>query len=543
MPKLRWNPPGKKKPRNNQEFGIGNKGKGTAAPFLYPYSHDCEMKMKKLSPNLVIALFAAALAMTSCYPGVTVEPTAAPVVTTESITAPGATTEPETETAAAAIQFTDDMGNEINLEHACQRMIVLYSAHTENLYSLGVGDSVIGVNSTSIYPPDAATKPVFDYDSDPEKVIAANPDCMLIRPFIDRKNPDFVAAVKKAGVTVISLYPEKFNEFDAYIQKLGLMTDTQEKADELLKEFHQNLAAISEKTAAIEPKKTVFFESTAVNCRTVTADSMAAQALKLAGGINLAADAEAMTEGSSIASYGVEKILMNADKIDVYITQRGAMNAGDNAHSISIREGFDSVKAVRDGRILEINEKLISAPTFRFYKGVYEIARYLYPDVMDDLESFRSDEPITRENLAAILVRFAHKPIYVTASSKYYQQEHSGHTYGLFTDVAWDDPSFDVIETAVLAGWIEGKTNQTGEFFDKAGSVTRDDFAKAVFLLGDYERTESHTPIADLDQVQNPKIVQILVDNGVFQLEDGKFNPTKQLTVNEVIDLLNGLNP
>jgi iron complex transport system substrate-binding protein len=108
------------------------------------------------------------------------------------------------------------------------------------------------------------------------------------------------------------------------------------------------------------------------------------------------------------------------------------------------------------------------------------------------LEGFRSDEPITRETLAQILVRHAHKPIYVTASSKYYQQEHSGHVYGLFTDVAWDDPSFDVIETAVLSGWIEGKTTENSEFFDKAGSVTRDDFAKRLFT-GDYERTDSHT--------------------------------------------------
>ncbi len=501
------------------------------------------MKMKKLSFNLILVVWITVLAVTGCSSDAAVEPTAALAAAAEPVTAPGAASAPETETAPAAIQFTDDMGNEINLEHACRRIISLYSAHTENLYSLGVGDSVIGVNSTAIYPPDAAAKPVFDYASDPEKVIAANPDCLLIRPFIDRKNPDFVAAVKKAGVPVISLYPEKFDEFDAYIQKLGMMTGTEEKAGQLLQDFHQKLVAISEKTAGIEPKKTVFFESTAVNCRTVTVDSMPAQAIRLAGGINIASDAEPITGGSSIASYGVEKILIHADQIDVYITQRGAMNAGDNAHSISIRQGFDSVKAVRDGRILEINEKLISSPTFRFYKGVHEIARFLYPELMDDLESFRSDEPITRETLAQILVRHAHKPIYVTASSKYYQQEHSGHVYGLFTDVAWDDPSFDAIETAVMAGWMEGKTAESGEFFDREGAVTREEFAKTVFLLGDYQRKETHVSIADLDRVQNAKIVQILVDNQVFELEDGNFNPAKPLTVNEVIDLLAGLEP
>lgn len=489
--------------------------------------------MKKLFPILVIVLFAADLIMASCSSGVIINPTATP----------GAIIEPELKKASTstAIRFTDDMGNKINLEHTCQRIISLYSAHTENLYSLGVGENVIGVNSTSIYPPDAATKPVFDYDSDPEKVIAANPDCLLIRPFIDRKNPDFVAAIKKAGVSVISLYPEKFDKFDEYIQTLGMMTGTEEKAEQLLQDFHYSLAAISEKTAGINPKKTVFFESTAVNCRTVTVDSMPAQAIKLAGGINIAKDAEPITEGSSIASFGVEKILMKADQIDAYITQRGAMNAGDNEHSISIREGFDSVKAVRDGRILEINEKLVSSPTFRFYKGVHEIARFLYPEEMDELERYRCDELITRENLAQILVRFAHKPIYVTASSKYYQQEHSGHVYGMFSDVTWDNPSFDAVETAVMGGWMEGKTGQNGEFFELEGTVTREELAKAMYLLGDYQRMETHIPIADLEQVQNARMVQILVDNHIFPLEDGKFNPTRQMTANEVIDLLTGL--
>ena len=57
---------------------------------------------------------------------------------------------------AAAISFTDDEGREIRLNQPCERIISLYSAHTENLFSLGAGEKVIGVNDTSVYPPEAA---------------------------------------------------------------------------------------------------------------------------------------------------------------------------------------------------------------------------------------------------------------------------------------------------------------------------------------------------------------------------------------------------
>ena len=440
-----------------------------------------------------------------------------------------------------AIHFEDDMGNTIDLDQACQEMIVLYSAHTENLYSLGVGDKIVGVNSTSIYPPDAATRPVFDYQSDPEKVIAADPDCVIIRPFINRKSPDFVTAIEKAGIQVISLYPESFDVFDDYILKLGMLSDTEDKAAQLLEEFHSEITAIHAVTSQIETKKDVYFESTENNYRTVTLDSMPARAIEFAGGINIAADVEPITEGSTIASFGIEKILMNAEDIDVYVSQRGAMNAGGNEHSISIREGFENVKAVQTGDILEINEKLISSPTFRYFKGVREIARALYPEVLDEIESFRSDDPVTREDFAKIIVRDTHRQIYVPSSSKYYQQEHSGHVYGLFRDVSWEDPDFDYIETAVLAGLMDGRQDQEGQFFDPEGPVTRDEFAKTVFVMGDYERKDEHIRINDLDKSSNSKIVQILVDNQVFSLENGNFNPEQVLTYNEVIDFLETL--
>lgn len=446
-----------------------------------------------------------------------------------------------TEATNYAVSFTDDMGNQINLTQPCTKIISLYSAHTENLYSLGVGNSVAGVNSTAIFPPDAATKPVYDYSADPETVIAADPDLVLIRPFINRKNPDFVEALENAGLTVVSLYPETLDSFDDYIEKLAMLTGCEDTAAQKLKEFHEQLSAISAVTGELQEKQSVFFESTDVNIRTITSDSMPALAIEMAGGVNIAGDQQPISEGSSIAAFGAEKVLGLADEIDVYVSQSGAMNAGGNAHTISIRPGFETIKAVRDGRIYQINEKIISSPTFNFYKGVHEMARYLYPDVMDTLNAYQTDEKADKRDLANILVRSAHQPVFIPSSSKYYDTEQEGHTYGWFEDMPWTDADFDYTETAVMAGWIDYKEAEGKEYFNPDEAVTREMLAKAIFMMGDYKKLDDHIEIKDIDQCAVPEMVQTLVDNGIFELNDGLFYPQEALTQNQIVEIVDKL--
>ena len=454
----------------------------------------------------------------------------------------GCSAQPKQTTQAdnAAIRFTDDLGRNIQLEQPCQTIISLYSAHTENLYMLGAGDSVIGVNSTAIIPADAASKTEYGYE-DPEPIIAAHPDVVLLRPFIDRKYPDFVASLENAGLTVVSLYPERFTDFDSYIEKLGLLSGREAEAKQGLEIFHDSLLAITALTKDAKDKQTIFFESTDTNVRTVIGDSMPALAIQMAGGVNIAGDLPPISEGSSIAAFGSEKVLELAEEIDVYVSQRGSMNAGGNLHAISLRPGYKNIKAVKNGRVYEVNEKIISSPTLNYNKGVREIARYLYPEIMDSLDAYRTDQPADRRDFANILVRYTHEPIYIPSSSSYYDTEHQGHTYGMFADIDWKNPDFDAIETAATTGWIESEKTEGKEYFRADTKVTREMLARAIYLMRDYKKKDTHIAIKDLDACAVPEIVQTLVDNGVMPLEKGKFNPNRELTQNEILSILQSL--
>lgn len=437
------------------------------------------------------------------------------------------------EQTAAKIQFIDDLGNQIKMDEAAKRIISLYSAHTENLFALGLDEEIIGVGKSDAYPPAVSQKTIYDYRSDPEKVIAAEPDLVLIRPFIKRSSPEFVEALQKANINIVCLYPESFEKFVPYIKKLALLTGKEERAKELLDKFQKDIEEISEKTQNIEPKVKIFFESTQTQYRTVTPDSMPAHAIELAGGINIAMDAEAVKEGTSIASYGAERILEKAEDIDVYVAQRGTMNSGGTPHAIRIRPGFYAIKAVKEDRIYNTNEKFVSSPTFRFAKGVRELARMFYPEIFDDLSIFNNNEAITREKMAQITVAFKHKGFF-SPTSKYYKTSHRGHVYGDFKDVDVDHPYFDYIETAVLAGYMDGY----GDEFRPGEKLTRIGLAKTLFMLTDLEDLPGTPRINDIDECEDSHIVEIVVENGLMQLVNDLFKPDGFVTGAEVVEAL-----
>lgn len=445
--------------------------------------------------------------------------------------------------AAGAISFVDDDGVEIHLAAPARRVISLYSAHTENLYTLGAGEFVIGGHTTCIYPPEAAKTATFDYASDPETVIAAQPDLVLIRPYIRRKAPDFVSALVRAGIPVVSLYPERYEDFRGYIEKLARLVGCEAAAQRELAALEGEIKAIQAKTKTLTERQSVFFEATEVNVRTASVGSMAALAIEIAGGKNVAAGAAPVTAGSSIAAFGAERVLELADQIDVYVSQRGAMNAGGSLEAIRERPGFDTIRAVRDGRVYVLNEKLISSPAFRYGKGIRELARFLYPEIFDAVTDVDLKAPATRAGFAELVVKLRHLPLYVPSSSKYYQTKQPGHTYGLFTDVTWRDASFDAVETAVYGGYLTWERASDGaEAFHPTAPVTREALARAVFLLGDFPITDTKTKISDLNACEKPRIVQTLVDAGVFKLENGKFSPDRSVTNGEIMTALETLN-
>jgi iron complex transport system substrate-binding protein len=295
---------------------------------------------------------------------------------------------PAADTLAANFQvessdvIMDQNGRRLQVTIPFQRVISLYGAHTENLFSLGLGKEIIGVSAHEDYPAEALQRPVFSYHDDPEKFLAARPDLVLIRPMIDRGYPQFVARLEKSGITVVSLQPAAANELYTYWEILGILTGRQQRALRLIEHFRHTAERLQALASAIEVKKKVYFEAIHSKMKTFAPDSMAIFALESAGGMNVARDARPVRK-TNIAFYGKERILSHAGEIDVYLAQYGAMNTPSIA-LIKNEPGFQAIKAVKNNEIYILDERVVSRPTMRLLVGIFEIGKILYPDVFNE---------------------------------------------------------------------------------------------------------------------------------------------------------------
>ncbi len=261
------------------------------------------------------------------------------------------------------------------------RIISLYSAHTENLVSMGAADQLIGISPSDNYPPEILDKKRYSYREDPERFIAAMPDLILVRPMIERAYPSLITKLRQAGIDVISMQPTGPEEIFAYWRRLGRLSAHSHEAEEMIDLFRDRLGDLKERVAPIplDKRPRVYFQSMHRKMKTFAPSSIALFALEQAGGRNIATDAK-QVRNTNIANYSKERILAHAANIDVFIAQQGRMNPVD-LDTIRNETGFKAIKAVRRDNIVLIDEHLVSRPTLRLITGMEILHDRLYPQV------------------------------------------------------------------------------------------------------------------------------------------------------------------
>ncbi len=278
-------------------------------------------------------------------------------------------------------ELVDDNGRLVQFDKPFKRIISLYPAHTENLFSLGLSAEIIGVAKNDNFPPAVNEKRKFHYREDAEKFIAAQPDLVLVRPMIMRSYPQLIEQLEKAGVTVISLQPTSVEAMFSYWEKLGRLTGREGQASLMVDSFQKELSLLKQRTAELPvvQRKKVYFEAIHRKMKTFMPTSLAIFVLENAGGINIASDAK-QVRSTNIAYYGKERILAKGHEIDVFLAQRGVMNRVDE-QLIKREPGFMAIKAVQEGHVYFVDEQLVSRPTMRLLEGISQVGFILYPEL------------------------------------------------------------------------------------------------------------------------------------------------------------------
>jgi iron complex transport system substrate-binding protein len=279
-----------------------------------------------------------------------------------------------------ATEITDQDGIVHYFDAPFRKVISLYPAHTENLIEMGAADILVGVSDSDSPHEEINGIKRFSYHDSAEKFIAADPDCILIRPMIKNSSPNLVKKLQKYGIAVISLQPTSSSDLFAYWHMLGLLSGRTTEALELSERFRLQLNELNQKVAAIpyQNRPRVYFESIHTRMKTFSPQSIAIFCLTSAGGVNVASDALPRRQ-TNIAAYSKERILSHAASIDIFLAQYGRMNR-ITIDEIINEPGFGAIKAIREKQVYLVAENLVSRPTTKLIEGMLYLYSLLYQD-------------------------------------------------------------------------------------------------------------------------------------------------------------------
>lgn len=244
----------------------------------------------------------------------------------------------------SSITVEGDTG-QLTFEDHPERIVSLSATHTEILFAIGAGDSVVATDLTSNFPPEAeATTKVDAFNFNIEEIAATEPD-LVITGFNFQGE---VEALQAVGIPVLLLAPAA-NLDDAYrqIEILGDVTGREKKADELVASMRTRIDAMISTTPGVP--LTVFHE---VDNTLFSANSSTflGDIYRRLGLVNIA-DAVPDEFASGYVQLS-EEYLFSQDPDLIFL---GDADFGESVETVRARPGWDALSAVRRGAVFELD--------------------------------------------------------------------------------------------------------------------------------------------------------------------------------------------
>lgn len=281
------------------------------------------------------------------------------------------------EEAAFPITMTDAVGNEITLEEAPKTIVSMIPSNTEILFALGLNEEIVGVNDYDNYPEEALEKEkIGGQEFNVEKIVSMNPDIVFAHESGLGVGEAGLQQIRDAGVKVFVVKnAADFNETYTTIEQIGRATGKLEEAQTIVEDMKAKVEEVKEKVAKVETKKTVFVENSDVpDIYTAGKGTFIQEILDMVNAENIAADQEGwfIMSSEEIVSRNPDVIIIMYSYVDGIVD------------SVKARDGFDTVTAVQNDAVVQVDENLTSRTGPRLAEGLEEIAKAIYPEVFSE---------------------------------------------------------------------------------------------------------------------------------------------------------------
>lgn len=231
-------------------------------------------------------------------------------------------------------------------------IISLSPTATEMVYAIGAGDQVLAVEDFSNYPPEAAAKMqgISGYEPNVEAIAGLEPDLILT----DGTNPDFLAQLDTLGIAHWEGFAAvSFDDVYAQIEQLGVATGHVAEAAELVARMQTDVAAVKAELPQLDEPLTYYHELDNT-LYSVTSDTFIGAVYDEIGLVNIA---DAVGDGNPYPQLSAEFIIAeNPDLVFLACT----LYCGESAETVAARPGWDSLDALANGGVIEMNDDIAS---------------------------------------------------------------------------------------------------------------------------------------------------------------------------------------
>ena len=278
--------------------------------------------------------------------------------------------EPEASNASGdawPVTVTADNG-EVTIEEQPENIVSMSATATEMLFEIGAGPQVEAVDSTSNFPEDAPVTDLSAFTPNAEAIAAYEPDLVIIS---DDMN-GILGSLEALDVPTLHLgLADDLDESYEQIRTLGEATGHGDDAAKLVTDLTDRIAAAVESVPDSADGMSVYHE--------LDPTLYSAASSTFIGSIYEMMGLENIADGASDAAGGFPQLSAEyvVGEAPDLIVLADTICCDQSAETLAQRPAFDTIPAVRDGRIVEASDDVASRWGPRIADFVEQVAAAL----------------------------------------------------------------------------------------------------------------------------------------------------------------------
>ena len=261
----------------------------------------------------------------------------------------------------------DELGRAVEVPDHTHRVACLIPSVVDIVYSLGAGADVVAISDFTKYPKEALQKPSIGLPINPsiETIVALRPDLVLGSG--DLNTLEFAGQLERLGIPVFMVDPHGIEGIYASILSIGGALNREPDAKTLVARLRTRVDTVKARVSG-KPRVRVFMAIWYDPVMTIGKGAFISELIEAAGARSVTDDiAQEWPEVS------IETVVSRQPDALLF-----ASGSGITPEELKARPGWEHLKAVREGRIYYIDDR-VQYPSPIAFDALEDLAKQFHP--------------------------------------------------------------------------------------------------------------------------------------------------------------------